>query len=78
MYANTDRLVLGMVPSVEEVSSSLVREYLSRKGLKRTIACMDEEHPRTEASINNRSELRQILSIEDLYRKNKVSVKAAR
>lgn len=48
------------------------------QGLKRTIACMDEEHPRTEASINNRSELRQILSIEDLYRKNKVSVKAAR
>ncbi|XP_030583406.1 probable ubiquitin carboxyl-terminal hydrolase MINDY-4 isoform X2 [Archocentrus centrarchus] len=61
-----------MVPSVEEVSSSLVREYLSRKGLKRTIACMDEEHPRTGASINNRSQLRQILSIEDLYRKNKV------
>ncbi|XP_006803419.1 probable ubiquitin carboxyl-terminal hydrolase MINDY-4 [Neolamprologus brichardi] len=61
-----------MVPSVEEVSSSLVREYLSRKGLKRTIACMDEEHPRTEASINNRSELRQILSIDDLYRKNKL------
>ncbi|XP_069006659.1 probable ubiquitin carboxyl-terminal hydrolase MINDY-4 isoform X2 [Embiotoca jacksoni] len=61
-----------MVASVEEVSSSLVREYLSRKGLKRTIACMDEEHPRTEASINNRSQLRQMLNIEDLYRKNKV------
>ncbi|GAA6214105.1 protein FAM188B isoform X1 [Lates japonicus] len=60
-----------MVVSVEEVSSSLVREYLSRKGLKRTIACMDEEHPRTEASINNRSHLRQILNIEGLYRKNK-------
>ncbi|XP_047444342.1 probable ubiquitin carboxyl-terminal hydrolase MINDY-4 isoform X2 [Mugil cephalus] len=60
-----------MVASVEEVSSSLVREYLSRKGLKRTIACMDEEHPRTEASINNRSLLRQVLNIEDLYRKNK-------
>ncbi|XP_055364295.1 probable ubiquitin carboxyl-terminal hydrolase MINDY-4 isoform X2 [Betta splendens] len=37
-----------MAVSVEDVSSSLVREYLSRKGLKRTIACMDEEHPRTE------------------------------
>uniref|UniRef100_A0A3Q2QDP4 Ubiquitin carboxyl-terminal hydrolase MINDY n=1 Tax=Fundulus heteroclitus TaxID=8078 RepID=A0A3Q2QDP4_FUNHE len=61
-----------MVPSVEEVSSSLVREYLSRKGLKRTIACMDEEHPRTQASINNRSLLKQLLNIEDLYRKNKV------
>ncbi|XP_041791689.1 probable ubiquitin carboxyl-terminal hydrolase MINDY-4 isoform X2 [Chelmon rostratus] len=61
-----------MAVSVEEVSSSLVREYLSRKGLKRTIACMDEEHPRTAASINNRSHLRQTLNMEDLYRKNKV------
>ncbi|KAK2835491.1 hypothetical protein Q5P01_015975 [Channa striata] len=63
-----------MAVSVEEVSSSLVREYLSRKGLKRTIACMDEENPRTEASINNRSRLRQVLNIEALYRKNKVLI----
>ncbi|XP_026201038.1 probable ubiquitin carboxyl-terminal hydrolase MINDY-4 [Anabas testudineus] len=61
-----------MAFSVEEVSSSLVREYLSRKGLKKTIACMDEEHPRTEASINNRSQLRQILNIEHLYGQNKI------
>ncbi|XP_051930355.1 probable ubiquitin carboxyl-terminal hydrolase MINDY-4 [Hippocampus zosterae] len=61
-----------MVICVEEVSASLVREYLSRKGLKRTIACMDEEHPRTQSSINNRSHLRQVLHIEDLYRANKV------
>ncbi|XP_074524208.1 putative ubiquitin carboxyl-terminal hydrolase MINDY-4 [Halichoeres trimaculatus] len=61
-----------MAVSVEEVSSSLVREYLSRKGLRRTIACMDEEHPRTEASINNRSLLREILNMEGLYKKNKL------
>lgn len=36
---------------------------------------MDEEHPRTEASINNRSHLRQILNLEELYRKNKVGDK---
>ncbi|XP_039668112.1 probable ubiquitin carboxyl-terminal hydrolase MINDY-4 isoform X2 [Perca fluviatilis] len=41
------------------------------QGLRRTIACMDEEHPRTEASINNRSHLRQILNMEGLCRKNK-------
>lgn len=35
---------------------------------------MDEEHPRTEASINNRSHLRQILNMEVLYRKNKVTL----
>ncbi|XP_041745692.1 probable ubiquitin carboxyl-terminal hydrolase MINDY-4 isoform X1 [Coregonus clupeaformis] len=60
-----------MVVRVEEVAASLVREFLSRKGLKRTIACMDEEHPRTDASINNRSDLRQILHLEGLYKKNK-------
>ncbi|KAG7493458.1 hypothetical protein JOB18_009233 [Solea senegalensis] len=64
--------VPAMVISIEEVSSSLVREYLSRKGLRKTIACMDEEHPRTESSINNRSHLRQILNMESLYRDNKV------
>uniref|UniRef100_A0A4W5NPK5 Ubiquitin carboxyl-terminal hydrolase MINDY n=1 Tax=Hucho hucho TaxID=62062 RepID=A0A4W5NPK5_9TELE len=60
-----------MAVRVEEVAASLVREFLSRKGLKRTIACMDEEHPRTDASINNRSDLRQILHLEGLYKKNK-------
>lgn len=34
---------------------------------------MDEEHPRTESSINNRSQLRLILHMEALYRDNKVS-----
>ncbi|XP_053732301.1 probable ubiquitin carboxyl-terminal hydrolase MINDY-4 isoform X1 [Synchiropus splendidus] len=64
--------ITAMAASVAEVTASLVREYLSRKGLKRTIACMDEELPRTESSINNRSSLREILHIEDLYRQNKV------
>ncbi|KAL6107989.1 mindy4 [Pungitius sinensis] len=63
-----------MTVSVEDVSSSVVREYLSRKGLKRTIACMDEEHPRTTFSINNRSQLRQLLNMEDLYRNNKAQI----
>ncbi|XP_036067368.1 probable ubiquitin carboxyl-terminal hydrolase MINDY-4 isoform X2 [Oryzias melastigma] len=63
-----------MIAFVEEVSSSLVREFLSRKGLRKTIACMDEEHPRTATSINNRSLLRQVLNMEDLYRKNKLQV----
>ncbi|XP_043103484.1 probable ubiquitin carboxyl-terminal hydrolase MINDY-4 [Puntigrus tetrazona] len=60
-----------MGKDVEEVSASLVREYLSRKGLKKTIACMDEELPRTNSSINNRSDLRRILHLEGLYKKNK-------
>uniref|UniRef100_A0AAY4BFC2 Ubiquitin carboxyl-terminal hydrolase MINDY n=1 Tax=Denticeps clupeoides TaxID=299321 RepID=A0AAY4BFC2_9TELE len=57
--------------TVEEISASLVREYLSRKGLKRTISCMDEELPRTNSSINNRSDLCRLLRLESLYKKNK-------
>ncbi|XP_067250762.1 probable ubiquitin carboxyl-terminal hydrolase MINDY-4 [Chanodichthys erythropterus] len=60
-----------MGKDVEEVSASLVREYLSRKGLKKTIACMDEELPRTNSSINNRSDLRRMLHLEGLYKQNK-------
>ncbi|KAF4072663.1 hypothetical protein AMELA_G00265570 [Ameiurus melas] len=56
---------------VEEVAAAVVREYLSRKGLKKTIACMDEEFPRTNSSINNRSELCRVLHLESLYKKNK-------
>ncbi|XP_068447868.1 probable ubiquitin carboxyl-terminal hydrolase MINDY-4 [Clinocottus analis] len=63
-----------MAVSVEETSASVVREYLSRKGLKRTIACMDEELPRTKSSINNRSHLRQILNMECLYKNNKTQL----
>ncbi|KAJ7993533.1 hypothetical protein DPEC_G00273390 [Dallia pectoralis] len=67
---------LPLIPNImavkaEEVAASLVREFLSRKGLKRTIACMDQEHPRTDESINNRSDLRQILHLDGLYKKNK-------
>ncbi|XP_067270123.1 probable ubiquitin carboxyl-terminal hydrolase MINDY-4 isoform X2 [Pseudorasbora parva] len=61
-----------MGKDVEEVSASLVREYLSRKGLKKTIACMDEELPRTNSSVNNRSDLRRLLHLEGLYKQNKV------
>nr|XP_033787657.1 probable ubiquitin carboxyl-terminal hydrolase MINDY-4 isoform X2 [Geotrypetes seraphini] len=56
---------------VEAVASSLVREFLSRKGLKRTCTTMDQEFPRSEHSINNRNELRNILRLESLYKQNK-------
>ncbi|KAJ8403230.1 hypothetical protein AAFF_G00354470 [Aldrovandia affinis] len=60
-----------MGSAVEEIAASLVREYLSRKGLKRTIVCMDEELPRTASSINNRTDLRRILHLDVLYKENK-------
>ncbi|XP_066169797.1 probable ubiquitin carboxyl-terminal hydrolase MINDY-4 [Sylvia atricapilla] len=56
---------------VEEVAASLVREFLSRKGLKKTISTMDRELPRSALSINNRNELRNVLHLHSLYRHNK-------
>ncbi|XP_078521414.1 putative ubiquitin carboxyl-terminal hydrolase MINDY-4 isoform X2 [Lissotriton helveticus] len=56
---------------VEEVAASLVREFLSRKGLKKTIGIMDQELPRTDRSINNRNELRKLLNLDSLYKQNK-------
>ncbi|XP_048195485.1 probable ubiquitin carboxyl-terminal hydrolase MINDY-4 isoform X4 [Perognathus longimembris pacificus] len=56
---------------VEEVAASLVREFLSRKGLKKTCVTMDQEHPRSDLSINSRHDLRKVLHLEFLYRENK-------
>ncbi|KAM4874349.1 putative ubiquitin carboxyl-terminal hydrolase MINDY-4 isoform 1-T1 [Thomomys bottae] len=56
---------------VEEVAASLVREFLSRKGLKKTCVTMDQEHPRSDLSINSRQDLRKVLHLEFLYRENK-------
>ncbi|XP_060542137.1 probable ubiquitin carboxyl-terminal hydrolase MINDY-4 [Pantherophis guttatus] len=56
---------------VEEVAASLVREFLSKKGLKKTSTMMDEEFPRTALSINNRNELRSVLHLQSLYKQNK-------
>ncbi|XP_041101745.1 probable ubiquitin carboxyl-terminal hydrolase MINDY-4 isoform X1 [Polyodon spathula] len=56
---------------VEEVAASLVREYLNRKGLKKTISIMDQELPRTKSSVNNRNDLRRVLKLESLYKMNK-------
>ncbi|XP_073533308.1 probable ubiquitin carboxyl-terminal hydrolase MINDY-4 isoform X2 [Phyllobates terribilis] len=57
----------------EAVASSLVREFLSRKGLKRTSAALEVESPRSSQSISNRNELRSVLHLEALYRQNKLT-----
>ncbi|XP_051833781.1 uncharacterized protein LOC127549625 [Antechinus flavipes] len=65
---------LGMGPLfVEDVVSSLVREFLHRKGFKKTSLVLDQEHPRGEYSINNRNELRKVLHLEMLYKENKTT-----
>ncbi|KAM4705193.1 putative ubiquitin carboxyl-terminal hydrolase MINDY-4 [Rhinophrynus dorsalis] len=57
---------------VEEVASSLVREFLHRKGLKKTSVILEEELPRTPQSISNRNDLRTILHLDTLYKENKL------
>ncbi|XP_072028596.1 probable ubiquitin carboxyl-terminal hydrolase MINDY-4 [Amphiura filiformis] len=56
---------------IENLAASLVREYLSRKGLKSTLLTMDEEWPRTENSISNRVQLAKEIHIHGLTRLNK-------
>lgn len=56
---------------VESIAASLVREYLSRKGLRTTLAILDEEMPRTEGSVSNRQELIHRLHVEQLVKRNK-------
>ncbi|XP_072010542.1 probable ubiquitin carboxyl-terminal hydrolase MINDY-4 isoform X2 [Engystomops pustulosus] len=63
---------------IEAVAASLLREFLSRKGLKRTSAALEEEFPRCSQSINNRNELRSVLHLESLYKENKVSERPLR
>ncbi|XP_031237852.1 probable ubiquitin carboxyl-terminal hydrolase MINDY-4 [Mastomys coucha] len=60
---------------VEEVAASLVREFLSRKGLNKTFVTMDQERPRCELSINSRNDLRKVLHLEFLYKENKAKEK---
>lgn len=58
-------------PLIVSLTASLVREYLSRKGLKSTLQTLDKEMPRTEDSISNRAQLAKEMHIERLMKKNK-------
>ncbi|CAB4032743.1 Hypothetical predicted protein, partial [Paramuricea clavata] len=63
---------------VESVSSSVVREYLSRKGLKETLSMLDKEMPRTDNCVSNRAQLAKELHINTLMKKNKESQESFR
>ncbi|XP_049518876.1 probable ubiquitin carboxyl-terminal hydrolase MINDY-4 [Dermacentor silvarum] len=56
---------------VEDVSCCIVREYLSRKGLKDTLAKMDKEFPRNEGCFTARDQLIKAAFMERLVRDNK-------
>eukprot|EP00039_Didymoeca_costata_P020877 m.342730 g.342730 ORF g.342730 m.342730 type:complete len:511 (+) comp21758_c0_seq1:152-1684(+) len=59
--------------NVTELTLSCVREFLSKKGLKETLATLDKESPRSENAISKRSELAKCLRLEKIIRKNKES-----
>ncbi|XP_064456577.1 probable ubiquitin carboxyl-terminal hydrolase MINDY-4 [Ornithodoros turicata] len=56
---------------IEDVSCCIVREYLSRKGLKNTLATMDEELPRRAGCFSARDQLIRAVCMERLVRENK-------
>nr|XP_022286983.1 probable ubiquitin carboxyl-terminal hydrolase MINDY-4 isoform X1 [Crassostrea virginica] len=62
----------------EAIAASLVREFLSRKGLKGTLQMMDHEMPRGDNSISNRQLLMKELHIEKLMKRNKEMVEPLR
>ncbi|NWU13087.1 MINY4 hydrolase, partial [Cephalopterus ornatus] len=53
------------------MDNSFVEEVAASLGLKKTITIMDRELPRSELSINNRNELRNVLHLHSLYKQNK-------
>ncbi|XP_014112260.1 PREDICTED: protein FAM188B isoform X2 [Pseudopodoces humilis] len=53
------------------MDNALVEEVAASLGLKKTITTMDRELPRSALSINNRSELRNVLHLHSLYKQNK-------
>ncbi|KAL3187971.1 hypothetical protein MRX96_024323 [Rhipicephalus microplus] len=56
---------------VEDISCCIVREYLSRKGLKDTLAKMDNELPRNEGCFTLRDQLIRAVFMERLVKENK-------
>ncbi|EGD82421.1 hypothetical protein PTSG_11961 [Salpingoeca rosetta] len=55
----------------EELALALVREFLSSHGLKKTVRMLDNEKPRTEASITRRSDIARSLGIQTWIKQNK-------
>eukprot|EP00959_Pyramimonas_sp_CCMP1952_P028254 592957-Pyramimonas_sp.AAC.1 len=55
---------LPMSVSGDLVADALVREYLSKAGLKETLKALDEEKPRSPDAISNRSTLRKAVGLE--------------
>ncbi|XP_066912043.1 probable ubiquitin carboxyl-terminal hydrolase MINDY-4 [Clytia hemisphaerica] len=58
-------------PTTEILSLSLVREYLSRRGYRKTLHAFDKETQKKEQSITNRRTLADQLNIWDLIKQNK-------
>lgn len=52
-----------------QVSLSCIREFLHRKGLRATLAALDQESPRDATSISSRKDLVKILNIYQIVRK---------
>ena len=61
--------------NIESLTSSLVREYLHKKGCKNTLAAMDLEFPRPLNSISNRLKLINAMHIGPWVKQNKLSFK---
>ena len=58
---------------MENLSSSIVREFLNKKKCMKTLQVLDDEWPRPENSISSRAKLAEALCIETWVNNNKTS-----
>lgn len=52
------------------LSQALLREYMHRKGYKRTLAVFDEESPRTDTTISSRQLMASLMELQTIQDRN--------
>ena len=63
---------------VKELSQALLREYMHRKGYRRTLAKFDEESPRTTTSISSRQVMTLVMALQAIQSRCKKPAKDAK
>ncbi len=55
---------------VEELTAALLREYMHRKGYKKTLEKFDQENPRTETTIASRNVMSELMALQAIANRN--------
>ena len=58
---------------IDELAKALLREYMHRKGYKKTLAAFDEENPRSESTISSRLAMNETMALGVMAARNKAT-----